>query len=236
MAIIRYKDKNVVFGKDNSRFSMQGIYSPHNIRYLPWEGFLDLSEPRIKMFGTVSNVDMNGVEYNSYCKNSHVFIYPGWSCLRVTLESPAEFFEYHKALRSNIASVLYEKGFPKTLVLIVHEFLDWYGSTLTLYHLDSTVNGDSSRCFFDMHLDFKRKEKNSQLILAKKFPPKHSGYVTHKIFIPKEALWESSKLQIVISFHEESVSHYWLQSMKISLSTEEEAIELPRNFNDIWDA
>jgi len=86
-----------------------------------------------------------------------------------------------------------------------------------------------------MHLDFKRKERNSQLILAK-IRPKKGGYVTQRIFIPKETLEESSDLQIVISFHEESLSHYWLQSMKVSQATEEEAFKLPRNFNDILDA
>jgi len=206
------------------------------IEYIPWAGSLDLSLPEIKLSGIVSNADMNGVQYYSHYKNSHRFLFPSQRFLRVNLKPPTDFFKYHTAFRSNLASLLCKKGFSKDLINITHGFLDWYGSTLTLYHIASIGNGDSSRCFFDMHLDVKRKERNSQVILAKKFRPKKGGYVTQRIFIPKETLEESSELQIVISFHEESLSHYWLQSMKVSQATEEEAFKLPRNFNDILDA
>jgi len=160
------------------------------------------------------------------------FLSPGESYLEVDLKPPTELFKYHEAIQAVVISELCEKGFSKTLALVLHEFLQWYGSTLTLDHADRGEKG----CFFDMSLKFKREGRNCQIFLAQKFQPRYGNYVRHKIFIPKETFWESSELKLTITLSNGSESNYMLRSMKLSLSTEEESLELPRNFNDIWHA
>jgi len=111
-----------------------------HIQYDPWIGSLDVSKEEIEWDGIVLGVEKEGLLYNKFFKNSHRFLYPGGSYLRVKLKPPTKFFRYIDALRANLVAVFYEKGIPIPLAWITFEFLNWYGTKITLRHLASAVN------------------------------------------------------------------------------------------------
>jgi len=215
------------------KFSNVAVAGDH-VQYDPWIGSLDVSKEEIEWDGIVLGVEKEGVLFNKFFKNSHRFLYPGVSYLRVKLKPPTKFFRYNDALRGSLVSVFYEKGIPKPLALLTLEFLKWYGTKITLRHHATAVNWDSSRCFVDIRLENSRRKEKPSKVLAKKFTPTNGGYVTNEIFVPKEELRRFSDPSIIILYHQESYSHYWFRSLEISLSSDEEAMELPRNFNAIW--
>jgi len=124
---------------------------------------------------------------------------------------------------------------PTSLALIVFEFLNWYGTKIRLCHCARDIHGGSIRCFVNILLEDFTGKAPSQ-ILAKQFPLKLGFYVNHEVFVPNEELRRFSNPCISILFHSQSSSHnrYWLKSLELSLSSEEEALELPQNFNAIW--
>jgi len=214
--------------------SLSNVANEGKIIGSPWEGFLDLSERYMKKRGVMVYVDYSeSVKYNSHYKLSHRFLRPGKSYLRVKLKPPTDLFKYEEAVLSILTSKRYANGLPKCISVTIWDYLKWHGSILTLRHLASVVHRSSERCYIDIHLNVEKKGKSTMFGLAKRFPPRHGGYVTHRIFIPKEKLLDSCKISIVILFHKDSVSHYWLQSMQLSSATDKEVSELPRNFNDI---
>jgi len=111
-----------------------------HIQYDPWIGSLDVSKEEIEWDGIVYGVEKEGVLYNKFFKNSHRFLYPGESYLRVKLKPPTKFFRYNDALRGKLVSVFDEKGIPTPLALITLEFLNWYGAKISLRHFVSAVN------------------------------------------------------------------------------------------------
>jgi len=233
MSAITKKQSNVALARDTKKQSNVELARDH-IQYDPWIGSLDISR-----YGIVLNVEKEGVQWFKdanefpYLKDSYEFPYPGISCLRVKLKPPTKFFRYNDALRSNLVSVFSKKDIPTSLALITLEFLNWYGTKITLRHHANNLN-DSSRCFVDIRLENATRQEKPSLVLARKFPIKNNWHVyVHEIFVPKEELRRFSNPSIIIRYHRESNSYYWLCGLELSLSSEEEALELPRNFNAI---
>jgi len=200
----------------------------------PWAGFIDLSHHPYKASGMVNYVDMSLVEWNQL--NSHKFYRPGISALRMELKPPTTYLEEWKTLNETVSAALMSVFCEKGIVQLVLDFLKWYGSTLTLRHCVKSVNDmEPSPCFIDASLKAKEDNREFSVSLANKFSPQSPYFVKQQLFIPEEMLLHSSELRIKISLHAESVGSYWLQSIKLSQATEQEAIDLPLSFNDLCD-
>merc|ERR1719419_1208966 len=187
-----------------------------------WTGFLDLQNDSMNWSGIINSVESSLIRYNKRYKNSWSFICAQFSKLSIFLKPPKEKYIENKKVEAALNSVLHERG----IVQIVLDFLKWYGATLTLSHLCSAmVSGNDNNCWINVWLRSHSK-KDATIVetqLANRFPPNSGKYVKHSIFIPKEMLLDKDLLRLNISLNRDSRSHYWLKSIEISGSTEQES-------------